>query len=98
MYNAVDWSTPLFVGAEGYVRLDERYVAGSYSVFDTATAVPMGNYSLLNLRVGAKRDLWDVALYADNLLNRDAVTTAIAPNRIFRSRPRTVGLAARVNF
>ena len=98
MYNAVDWSTPLFVGTEGYVRLDERYVAGSYSVFDTATAVPMGNYSLLNFRIGAKRDLWDVALYADNLLNRDAVTTAIAPNRIFRSRPRTVGLAARVNF
>jgi len=98
MSNALEYKAPLFANADGYVRIDHHYVGGSYSIFDSASALHMGDYHLLNLRVGADFGHWDMSLYANNLFNCDEVSTAIYANRVYRTRPLTFGLNARVKF
>jgi iron complex outermembrane receptor protein len=64
----------------------------------------MPSYTLLNLRVGVRRDKWDVALYANNLADERALLS-LDQERGTRARigyltnqPRTIGISTRVSF
>ena len=61
-------------------------------------------YDLLNLRVGLRRGGWDVALYANNVLNElaylslDRERGTLARIGYIVNQPRTVGIATRFSF
>jgi iron complex outermembrane receptor protein len=61
-------------------------------------------YDLVNLRLGVRHDIWDVAFYVNNLTNEHALL-ALDRERGFRARvgyltnqPRTFGVNTRVDF
>jgi len=61
-------------------------------------------YNIVNARIGAIRDKWDVALYASNLTDERALL-ALDQERGTRARvgyltnpPRSFGLTARIKF
>jgi iron complex outermembrane receptor protein len=62
------------------------------------------SYSLLNMRLGVRHDVWDFSFYVNNVTNELALL-ALDRERGFRARqgflvnpPRTYGLTARVDF
>jgi iron complex outermembrane receptor protein len=61
-------------------------------------------YDILNLRVGWKQDVWDLALYVNNALNELAYLAlerergTLARVGYLVNQPRTAGLAARFTF
>ena len=61
-------------------------------------------YDILNLRVGLRRDVWDVSLYLNNvtderaLLSLDQERGTRARISYFTNQPRTFGVATRFNF
>jgi iron complex outermembrane receptor protein len=85
---------------QAYFHIDEQYITGSLNVFDSTIGVHQGNYNLVNARVGVRVANWDVSLFAKNILNSDAVTTAVpaTPTQVFRLQPVTIGVTARTKF
>ena len=89
----------------GYIRLSHQHVGEMVSDIENADNLYSDTYNAFNLRAGVMIDNYEVALYADNLLNSDAVTSrykldadARTTFRAFRLRPRTIGLTFRVDF
>jgi iron complex outermembrane recepter protein len=61
-------------------------------------------YDIVNLRLGVRHDIWDIALYVNNLTNEHALLS-LDRERGFRARvgyvtnqPRTFGITNRVDF
>jgi iron complex outermembrane receptor protein len=61
-------------------------------------------YDIVNLRLGIRRGIWDIALYCNNLTNKEAFLS-LDRERGFRARvsyltnqPRTFGINSRVDF
>lgn len=74
------------------------YVGPSHLGFGEGTP-GMGNYQLINLRVGILRDNWSIALFIDNVTNELHNTFAFgnpflpgSDRQITAPRPRTVGI------
>ena len=89
----------------GYLRLTHLHVGEMVSDIENADNLYSDTYNAFNLRAGIMIDNYEVALYADNLLNNDAVTSrykldadARTTFRAFRLRPRTLGLTFRIDF
>jgi outer membrane receptor protein involved in Fe transport len=92
----------------GMARIDANYAGKSYSTLRTTDPahLAMGNYTLVNLRLGLEDggNRWAAYVFIDNLMNRYAITTAEGnvnfwPNGMaFSAPPRTVGVDFRLNF
>ncbi|MCP3732532.1 TonB-dependent receptor [Sphingomonas sp. MG17] len=88
-----------------FIRVDDTYVGPSYIDFMKAGSLKIGDYNLVNLRLGYRGDNFDVTLFAENLFNDRGIVNAV-PNAdlvgltdaAFRVRPRTVGATLRANF
>jgi len=61
-------------------------------------------YDIVNLRVGLRRDVWDVSLYLNNVTNERALLSfdqergTRARISYFTNQPRTFGITTRLNF
>jgi len=89
----------------GYFRLSHRHVGKMVSSIDNADALNSDSYNIFGLRAGLLMGNYEVALYVDNLLDNDAITSRYDLDfdswttfRAFRLKPRTFGLNFRVDF
>jgi outer membrane receptor protein involved in Fe transport len=91
----------------GFARADFSSVSKQYNNFNSGSIYyDRPGYSLLNLRLGVDRHLWEASLFIDNALDKHAETAlplsyAIdlpTTRRVSLNRPRTIGLDARINF
>lgn len=88
----------LYLGAyDVFTNIDYSYVGSSHLGFGENSPA-MGNYQILNLRLGTVRDGWNVVLFAENLTNEDRNTFAFGnpflpstDRQITAPRPRTIG-------
>lgn len=89
-------------GLDAFIRGEINHVGERWNAYRAigASAVEMGSYDLVNLRVGVRNERWSVALFGSNLLDERGVTMRTAGSRPAElvARPRTIGLTARVNF
>jgi len=95
-YSSKVAATPVFV------RADYTHVGGFYNNVQQ-TGVEAGDYSQVNMTVGATLGHFDVSLFANNLTNADSVSWVnynyyAYDARIYRLRPRTVGISAAFRF
>ena len=94
------WSLP------SYAHIDAAYTGRGYTAFDTKdpTYRPIGNYTIVNGRLGVKESRWDAAFYVKNLANTRGYTTwrvqsnAGIPDEVIITPPREVGLNVNYNF
>lgn len=96
----LDYGFPLHGAWNGYGRIDHQYVGKSYDTFDRSQALEMGDYHLVNLRVGVINDQWEMALFARNLMDSDEVMTAYRGVGAVRYllEPRTIGVEINARF
>ena len=93
-------------GAPSYAHIDAAYTGRGYTAFDTKdpTYRPIGNYTIVNGRLGVKESKWDAALYIKNLANTRGFTTwrvqsaAGIPDEVVITAPREIGLDLDYNF
>lgn len=102
MSNYVQFSSDFGGDRSDYVRFGHRYVGELYSNANNQPFYKVDPYSVLDLRAGMQFSKYEIALYAENLTNRDSVTSADANAEVtpykFRMRPRTLGMTFRANF
>jgi iron complex outermembrane receptor protein len=92
-------------GGKPYVRIDDTYVGPSYVDFIEDGSLQIGDYNLVNLRVGWRSDRYELVVFADNLFNSRGVVNAV-PNAdligltdaAFRVRPLTAGVTFRARY
>ena len=98
--------TPL-PGYEGFARADGQYVGESYPDFDrTDPATFQRAYGLLDLRGGIVHGAWELNVFLDNALDKQAALSrfisdnydASTRSRIFTNRPRTAGVSLEWKF
>ncbi|MBS0611724.1 MAG: TonB-dependent receptor [Proteobacteria bacterium] len=86
----------------GFIRADGQYVGISYPDFDrTDPATLQRAYTLLNLRAGLVHARWELDLFLDNALDKQAYLSkfisdnydAATRTRMYTNRPRTLGLS-----
>jgi outer membrane receptor protein involved in Fe transport len=86
----------------GFARIDYQYMDASWSDFDQSIRVRLPSRHLLSLRTGLRRGAWEVALFADNLLDERVVPYHFivfgSGPRDSLMQPRTVGVRAQLNF
>jgi outer membrane receptor protein involved in Fe transport len=90
---------------DAYVRVDDIYVGSSYTDFIKAGSLKIGDYNLVNLRVGYKLEKYEITAFADNVGNSRGIVNAV-PNAdvigltdaAYRVRPRTIGVTFRANY
>lgn len=91
--------------AEGFVRLDHRFVGRKDTALDTVAYAPANwsdPYHLINLRVGASFRRYEINAYVNNLTNNDAALASRSSANTFigtiRQRPRTIGVLVRATY
>ena len=92
-------------GWEGFARAEISYVGKMLGEFNADSRVPrtdFGEYALTNVRLGASTEKWELALYANNLFNADALTFQFKDRRDRTEslvvRPLTLGVNVRTKF
>jgi len=96
--NAVEYTFQLQESVEGYVRLNQQYISRSFNRFNS-TSAQMGDYNIINVRLGAYVDNWEFAVFANNLFdNRAVVAIGLNDTELFLLKPRTIGLNVRTRF
>ena len=107
---AAEYTVPVGDGLDGYGRIDYEFSgpyynygsAGTFGYDRTTRNMPATHF--VSMRVGAKREGWDVSVSVDNLLNSDTSllryheTNASPAFRDSTFRPLTVGLNAQYKF
>jgi iron complex outermembrane recepter protein len=93
---------------DSYVRVDHQYVGEALSGFNVAPGpiaqpVAVGDYHLVNLRVGFTRGNLELAAYVNNLNGSDGIIIGgdaanLNPATSIRVQPRTIGARARLRF
>jgi len=91
---------------QSYAHMDAAYTGRGYTAFDTKdpTYRPIGNYTILNGRLGVKESRWDAALYVKNMANTRGYTTwrvqstAGIPDEVIITPPREVGVDVDYHF
>jgi len=91
----------------GYARWDFSTTSHRYNNFTpTSIYYNRAGYSLANMRIGAKHEAWDAALFVDNAFDKHAETAlplsyAIdlpTTRRVSLNRPRTMGIEVRFDW
>jgi iron complex outermembrane recepter protein len=85
-------------------RIDDIYVGSSYVDFQKAGSLKIGDYNLVNLRLGYRLKNAEITLFADNVFNDRGIVNAV-PNAdlvgltdaAFRVKPRTIGATLRLH-
>jgi len=106
---SVQYIWPAFNDWDGLVRADGNYYGDSFSANNEsvgALARLRESWSALNVRGGIVNDKWDLILFIDNITDERASladSRSIAAElpgrqRLVVSRPRTIGLEARIRF
>jgi iron complex outermembrane receptor protein len=93
-------------GLPSYAHIDAAYTGRGYTAFDTKdpTYRPIGNYTVVNGRVGVKESRWDAAFYVKNMANTRGYTTwrvqstAGIPDEVIITPPREIGVDVGYNF
>lgn len=104
---SAEYRTDLTPETSGYARIDFSTTSNQFNNFDSRSIYySRPGYSLANLRIGARHNAWDVALFLDNVMDKhfeaslplsyaaDLPTT----RRLAVNRPRTIGLEARLDL
>lgn len=102
---AVDYSVPLG-GVDGFFHVDYKYASSHQSDGSNNPAQLNGAKHDLGLRIGIEGDSWRLALFGQNMLNRDNEFAVFYVNQndapILRytsySRPRTIGAEFSLKF
>lgn len=91
-----------------FVRAQWDYTGSRTSFNNVAPPAgrPLGAYSLLNVRGGVNQGPWELALFAQNLLDKRGVIGDLIPEgaelsgrpKLFVTRPRTIGLQIKRDF
>jgi iron complex outermembrane recepter protein len=111
-YNAVanaEQAFRLSGGWSGFVRADLDFVGGSHGALSqyeigSSTLNPdyiRPAYHTLNVRIGARLDAWDFALFCTNALNENKIIQRLSveySEQAYRLTPQTVGLSAALRF
>ena len=87
-------------GHASYVSGDYAYVGEMYSRVGEA-GLESGDYGQLNMSAGINFNQFDVEFYVHNLTDDDALThadTLMRDGRVYRLRPRTIGLNVGYQF
>ena len=105
----VEYIFPIMGDWDAIVRADANYYGESFSANNESTfadARLRPDWTQLNLRAGLINQQWEITLFADNVTDERASladSRSIAAEAPFRqrlvvTRPRTIGLEARVRF
>lgn len=112
--NAPEWSAslsaqylwPVRHGWEGFLRGDLAYIGSSDTQFNPDN--PINNsksaYTLVDVRLGVRRQAWEVILFAENLFDELAEVNIIeqasnlTPRAIVPARPRRIGINVRYRY
>ena len=112
-FNAtMDYSRPLSGSRSAYMTLSYQYTGTVQLFYKQAANVPTTRdrsadaYDTVNLRIGVEAEKWEIAVYANNLLDEFATSyvDSITPNgpggwvNDTVIRPRTIGLNAKFKF
>jgi len=96
---AARYDHPINEAATAFGEIEYNYVGSSHLGF-TETTPAMGNYQLMNVRVGLLTGDWQTILFAENLTNDRGNTFAFGnpfslafERQITPPRPRTIGLS-----
>jgi outer membrane receptor protein involved in Fe transport len=96
---AARYDHPLAPGINTFASIEYNYVGSSHLGFSEATP-PMGNYQLMNVRLGVAEENWQAILFAENLTNERGNTFAFGnpfslpfERQITPPRPRTIGIS-----
>jgi outer membrane receptor protein involved in Fe transport len=95
----MNFSTALSGSTIGYGRIDARYVGDSIS----AQKAYRPEYTIVDLRAGAKFGMWDLSVFVKNAADKranlsDAPELSDSLNLIAIERPRTIGIDLRAKF
>lgn len=104
---AIDYHRLIRTGVSGFAHLDMSTSSRQYNNFvPSSIYYATGGYTLANGRVGVNTGNWQIAFFADNLLNKHAETAL--PNSyainlpdtrmVSLNRPRTVGFDVQREF
>ncbi len=78
---------------EGFTLLEAQHTGRSYSSLDLASRVELPSYTLVNLRAGVDKGEWSTEIFAENLLDEQAMFSCCRLNGEYVvNRPRTVGV------
>jgi outer membrane receptor protein involved in Fe transport len=100
----LNYTAPISGDWQGVVAGDVTYrgAVNAYFASNTQFNIPLGSYTLLNLRAGLIHGPWSVTAFARNLTNKRAEVSAINssqdPDALLTVRPRTIGLTATRKF
>jgi outer membrane receptor protein involved in Fe transport len=95
------YSFPILGDKEGYIRADYSYSGDSYQDFNFASNnFRRPSYQLANLRVGVSNEIWEAAIFVENVFHEVAIWNIVRYDTFEHSinRPRTVGLTLRRNW
>lgn len=108
------WSWQLTASVDAFVRADVQYVGRTARFFAHDSRVPSpadqfeayGDYTLVNLRMGAMWDRLRISVFANNILDRRAyffrglqgTSTVASRDDIYVAQPRTVGVTVSQEF
>ena len=93
-------------GHASFVRVDYAYISEYYFRTEVAPGDrPAGDYDQIHFKAGMAFDQFDVDLFVNNLTNADDLTWVEevnnrfnGTNRVYRLRPRTIGLNVAYKF
>ena len=99
----LNYTRPLVGDWQGVAAADLTYRGRENSYFaSNAFNIPLASYTLVGLRVGVIKDLWNVTAFARNLTNKRAQVSAINssqdPDALLTIQPRTIGLRVTRRF
>ncbi|MDT9599811.1 TonB-dependent receptor [Sphingosinicella rhizophila] len=93
-------------GLDMFARADISYIGSAYTTFSRTDPLrrKVGDYALVDLRLGVEEGGWDASLYVRNLFNERAFTNWTIesrpgiPDRVLTTDPREVGIQAAYRF
>jgi iron complex outermembrane recepter protein len=99
----LNYTRPIVNDWQGVAAADITYRGRENSYFaSNAFNIPLSSYTLVGLRLGVIKDLWNVTAFARNLTNKRAQVSAINssqdPNALLTIQPRTIGLRVTRKF
>ncbi len=99
--NSVEYSHELDQWGTLFTRFEHQYVGSGFVSFDNnrGNSAKLPSYSLSNLRVGLRQDLWSVTLFATNLSNSDKLASSNSSGAfVYQLQPRTIGVDLVLEF
>jgi iron complex outermembrane recepter protein len=99
----LNYTRPIVNDWEGMAAADLTYRGAENAYFaSNSFNVPLSSYTLVGLRLGVIKDLWNVTAFARNLTNKRAQVSAINssqdPHALLTVQPRTIGLSVTRKF